>query len=69
MPTIEIVGSLLENSVLVASQGDSTWGAGGDGGPGTGGGISGGSGSGKPPYPGGSSSKEHNFNVWETWDE
>lgn len=77
MPTIEIVGSFLENSILVASQGDSIWGAGGDGGPGTGGGIGGGnsggsgsgSGSGKPPYPGGSSSKEHNFNVWESWDE
>lgn len=68
MPTIEIVGSLLENTILAGSNGGGTGGQGSDPeapieNPG------GNTGGNKPSYPGGSSSKEHNFNAWESWDE
>lgn len=60
MPKVEIVNTLLKATILAGSDGDGSWGN-----PEGEGGISGGEGG----YPGSSTSKEHNFNVWETWDE
>lgn len=65
MPTIEIVGTLLENSILVGSNG------GGSGGQGTEpeNPVNPGESGGGQKYPGENDSKEHNFNAWESWDE
>lgn len=67
IPTIEMIGSLLELSILAGSDGGGSGAPGGDsetpiipGEQKPGGGTI---------YPGGSSSKEHNFNAWESWDE
>lgn len=60
MPKVEIVNTLLKATILAGSDGTGSWKN-----PEGGGGISGGEGG----YPIISTSKEHNFNVWETWDE
>lgn len=60
MPNVEIVNTLLKATILAGSEGTGSWTN-----PEGGGDIDGGGGG----YPGSSTSKEHNFNAWETWDE
>lgn len=66
MPTIEYVGTFLETAILAGS---TKPGSGASSGQGEGGGttdVGGQEGEDGPPE---TSSKEHNFNAWESWDE